>query len=68
MSDENMIDYSNCIFILEDIIDTFPIKDMEILFDILENSLKSQLSKSIVKNYYLIYTVYQFYVSFTYNK
>ncbi len=48
MSDENMIDYSNCIFILEDIIDTFPIKDMETLFDILENSLKSQLSKSIV--------------------
>lgn len=44
-----MIDYSNCIFILEDIIDTFPIKDMETLFDILENSLKSQLNKSIVK-------------------
>ncbi len=49
MSDENIIvDYSNCIIILEDIIDSFPIKDMEILFDILENSLKSQLTKSIV--------------------
>jgi len=46
-----MIDYSNCIFILEDIIDTFPIKDMEALFDILENSLKSQLTKSIVINF-----------------
>jgi len=57
MSDENIIvDYSNCIVILEDIIDTFPIKDMENLFDILENSLKSQLTKSIVKsiNFFLL--------------
>jgi hypothetical protein len=51
MSDEDMIDYSNCLFILEDIIDTFPIKDMEILFDIIEKNLKAQFSKSIVNNF-----------------
>lgn len=50
MSDEEMFDYSNCLFILEDIFETFPIKYMEALFDILETSLKAQLSKSIVIN------------------
>lgn len=44
-----MIDYSNCLYILEDIFETFPIKDMELLFDIIENNLKAQLSKSIVR-------------------
>lgn len=42
-----MMDYLSSLLILEDIIETFPIKDMELLFDIIENNQKSQLSKSV---------------------
>lgn len=42
-----MMDYLSSLYILEDIIETFPIKDMEILFDIIEKNLKSQLNKSV---------------------
>jgi hypothetical protein len=42
-----MMDYLSSLYILEDIIETFPIKDMELLFDIIEKNLKSQMSKSV---------------------
>jgi hypothetical protein len=47
MSDEEIIDYSSFLVIVEDILDTFPIKDLELLFDILEKNLKTKSYVSI---------------------
>lgn len=47
LSEEKIMDYYSSLYILEDIIETFPIKDMELLFDIIEKNLKSQQSKSV---------------------
>lgn len=43
LSEEEIIDPSNCLVILDDILETFPINDIEILFEIFVNKfLKSQ--------------------------
>lgn len=47
LSEMEIIDYySSCLIIIEDIIETFPIKDAESLFDILEANLKSKAQVS----------------------
>ncbi len=42
MTDKDMIDYSSYLVIVEDIMDTFPIKDLERVFEILEKNLKTK--------------------------
>jgi THO complex subunit 1 len=42
ISDENIIDYSNFLVIVEDILDTCPIQDVENIFNLLEMNLKSK--------------------------
>ena len=42
MSDNDLIDYSSYLVIVEDIIDTFPIKDLEKVFIILEKNLNTK--------------------------
>lgn len=40
LSDEEIIEYSSFLVIIEDILETFPIKTVEVIFDILEQNLK----------------------------
>ena len=51
MSDQEIIDYSSYLVIVEDILETFPIKDLEIIFDIVEDNINT---KSYVRYYFLL--------------
>ena len=46
-SDEEIIEYSSFLVIIEDILETFPIKTVELIFDILESNLKKKPSVSV---------------------
>ncbi len=47
MSEENILDYTSLLVIMEDILETFPIKDIEEVFYLLENTLKTQSQVTI---------------------
>lgn len=47
LSDEEIIEYSSFLVIIEDILETFPIKTVELIFDILESNLKKKPSVSV---------------------
>jgi THO complex subunit 1 len=50
MSDHEILDYSSFLVIVEDILETFPIKDLEGLFDKIESNLKSKSYSSFNDN------------------
>jgi hypothetical protein len=51
MSDEQIIDYYSFLVIIEDILETFPIKNLEVIFDIIESNLKNK--QNVRMNYNL---------------
>lgn len=50
MADEEIVDYSSFLVIVEDILETFPIKNLESLFDIFERNLTSKQYVKIINN------------------
>jgi hypothetical protein len=47
MSEEEILDYTSFLVIMEDVLETFPIRDLEQIFDLFEKNIKS---KSYVRN------------------
>lgn len=47
MSEEDMIDYSSFLVIMEDILETFPIQNLEEIFNIIEKNIKTKSYVSI---------------------
>ena len=48
LSEEGIIDYSAVLTMIEDILETYPIRELEIVFELFEGFLKSKPNVSII--------------------